>query len=151
LVVTGLSMAIGTALYLVVAIEPMRSTDWARVSTNSWFLMTASAVFALAFAYMVWYTGVQRIGSARTSVYSNLTPVVAMSIGVVLLGERVTWWQVFGAALILSGLAISRRPAGRAVRSSSPRSTVDTDVASHHVEDRPSAPSPPAPDRSSKQ
>ena len=43
--------------------------------------MLWSALFALCIAYVIWYTGVQRIGSSRTSIYSNLTPIVAM-IGV---------------------------------------------------------------------
>jgi drug/metabolite transporter (DMT)-like permease len=124
LLVTGFSMAIGTALYLLVAIGPMVSTDWARVSTTSWLLMAASSVFALAVSYMIWYTGVQRIGSARTSAYSNLTPVVAMTIGALVLGERVGWWQVLGALLILSGLVLSRvptRPPGESARHPAPR------------------------------
>ena len=108
LVVTGLSMAIGTTLYLIIAIEPMRRTDWPAISRTSWLLMTASSLLALALAYMIWSTGVQRIGSARTSVYSNLTPVVAMIIGAVLLGERVSGWQLAGAVLILAGLAVAR-------------------------------------------
>jgi drug/metabolite transporter (DMT)-like permease len=112
LVVTGFSMAIGTTLYLIVAIQPMLSTDWAGISRTSWLLMTASSLLALAVAYMIWSTGVQRIGSARTSVYSNLTPVVAMAIGAILLGERVSGWQLTGAVLILTGLAVARlRPA----------------------------------------
>jgi drug/metabolite transporter (DMT)-like permease len=107
-VVTGWSMAIGTACYLVLAVEPMLRTDWASISAFSWGLMTASSLLALAFAYMVWYTAVQRIGSARTAVYSNLTPVVAMIVAALWLGEAVSSNQVFGAALILSGIAVNR-------------------------------------------
>lgn len=114
LVVTGFSMAIGTALYLLIAIGPMLSTNWGGISTMSWLLMTASSLLALTVAYMIWSTGVQRIGSARTSVYSNLTPVVAMAIGAMLLGERVSGWQLTGATLILTGLAVARvRPPAR--------------------------------------
>ena len=52
--------------------------------------MAASSLLALALSYMVWYTAVQRIGSARTAVYSNLTPIVAMIVAAVWLGERIT-------------------------------------------------------------
>ena len=97
------------AFYMVLAIDPMLQTDWAGVSATSWLLMVASSLLALAVAYMIWYTGVQRIGSARTSLYSNLTPVVAMAIGAVVLGERIGAWQIAGAALILGGLAVARR------------------------------------------
>jgi drug/metabolite transporter (DMT)-like permease len=108
LVVTGLSMAMGTAMYLIVAFGPMLDTDWLAISRTSWLIMVASSLLALAVAYMIWSTGVQRIGSPRTSLYSNLTPVVAMALGAALLGERVSGWQLAGAVLILSGVAIAR-------------------------------------------
>ena len=62
----------------------------------------------LAFSYIVWYTAVQRIGSARTALYSNLTPIVAMIVATVWLKEPITRTQVIGATLILSGLAVAR-------------------------------------------
>ena len=51
---------------------------------------------------------VQRIGSARTSVYSNLTPVVAMIVAAIWLGETISGAQIVGAAMILSGIAVNR-------------------------------------------
>ena len=39
-----------------------------------------SSLLALNVAYLIWYTGVQRIGAARTSMYSNVVPIVAMSV-----------------------------------------------------------------------
>jgi drug/metabolite transporter (DMT)-like permease len=110
LVVTGWSMAIGTALYLVGAAAPMLATDWARISGFSWVLMAASSLLALALAYMIWYTAVQRIGSARTSMYSNLTPVIAMTVAALWLGESVSVAQALGAGLILTGIAVTRLP-----------------------------------------
>ena len=70
--------------------------------------MAASSLLALAFAYMIWYTAVQRIGSARTAIYSNLTPVVAMIVAAIWLGETISGAQIVGAAMILSGIAVNR-------------------------------------------
>ena len=108
LVVTGWAMVIGAVLYGVVAIPALIQTDWGRISARSWVLMTASSLLALALSYMIWYTAVQRIGSARTSVYSNLTPIVAMIVAAVWLGERISGQQVLGAGLILSGIAVTK-------------------------------------------
>jgi drug/metabolite transporter (DMT)-like permease len=108
LVVTGWAMTSGTAVYLVFAVIPMLRTDWSAISTTSWILMTASALLALAFSYIVWYTAVQRIGSSRTAIYSNLTPIVAMIVAFLWLGEPITRVQMLGAALILSGIALTR-------------------------------------------
>jgi drug/metabolite transporter (DMT)-like permease len=108
LVITGLAMATGTVVYLIFALAPMLRTNWETISVTSWVLMASSSLLALAFAYMVWYTAVQRIGSSRTAIYSNLTPIVAMIVAAVWLGEQITGPQMVGAALILSGIAITR-------------------------------------------
>lgn len=108
LIITGWSMTIGALLYLFVAARPMMATDWRDISVTSWLLMSASSLLALAFSYMVWYTAVQKIGSSRTAVYSNLTPIVAIAVAAIWLGERIGGAQLFGAALILSGIAVSR-------------------------------------------
>lgn len=113
LVITGWAMVTGTVVYLAFAIVPLLQTDWGAISTTSWVLMTASALLALAFSYIVWYTAVQRIGSARTAIYSNLTPIVAMIVAAIWLGEQISRTQLIGAGLILSGVALTRM-AGRA-------------------------------------
>jgi len=66
-------------------------------------------VFALAFAYLIWYTSVQRAGSTRTAAWSNMTPVMAMTIAALWLGEALALRQVVGAAVIFAGLFITRR------------------------------------------
>ena len=108
LVITGWAMIVGTAMYLAVVGFAVLQTDWAAVSTTSYVLMATSSLLALAFAYIVWYTAVQKIGSARTAVYSNLTPIIAMIVAAVWLGEQVSRTQVLGAVLILSGIAVTR-------------------------------------------
>ena len=66
---------------------------------------------------MVWYTAVQRIGSARTAVYSNLTPIVAMIVAAIWLGEQIDSARRCSApSLILSGIAVTRlAPDGRSI------------------------------------
>ena len=85
--VTGLSMAIGTLLYVPVAVPQIRAVDWSAVSRGTWIAIVYSALFALCIAYTIWYAAVREIGSARTSVYSNLVPIVAMLTAVLFLGE----------------------------------------------------------------
>lgn len=108
LLVTGLSMSAGTVLYAVVAIRPTLEMSWAGISVTGWTLTVLSALLALVVAYIVWYTAVQRLGGSRTAVYSNLTPVVAMIVAAIWLGERVGAGQLFGTALILGGIAVTR-------------------------------------------
>lgn len=106
--IAGWSMIIGTTLYLIFASRTLFTTEWSVISVTSWLLMAASSLLALAFAYIVWYTAVQKMGSARTAMYSNLTPLVAMLVAAVSLGERIGAGQLFGAALVLGGIAVTR-------------------------------------------
>lgn len=101
-------MAIGTAFYAAVGLKDLASLDWTRVSMVAWAALVFSAVFALFVSYLVWYTAVRAIGSVRTSVYSNITPLVALLVAIVWLGERLTPARGAGAAAILIGAALTR-------------------------------------------
>jgi len=70
--------------------------------------MVWSSTFCLVLAYVIWYTGVQRLGATRTSAYSNLTPIAAMAVAWWWLGETVTVGQSVGAAAILGGVFMTR-------------------------------------------
>ena len=78
------------------------------VSAGTWGALIYSALFALCVAYTIWYTAVRAIGSARTSIYSNLVPIVAMLTAVITLGERMTTAKLLGAAAVLVGVALTR-------------------------------------------
>ena len=106
--VTGLSMAVGAAIYVPVMLPNLLRTDWRAVSSGTWIALVYSALFALCVAYTIWYMAVRAIGSARTSVYSNLVPIVAMGTAVVFIGERLTAARLGGAAAVLVGVALTR-------------------------------------------
>lgn len=55
------------------------------------------------------YTSVQRAGSTRTAAWSNVTPVIAILIAAVWLGEPIALNHVIGSAAIFTGLFITRR------------------------------------------
>jgi drug/metabolite transporter (DMT)-like permease len=109
--VTGVSMAIGTVVYVLIAAPSMRTVNWGGVSATTWVALAYSAVFAIVIAYMIWYTAVQRIGGTRTSIYSNLVPIVALAVAVFWRGEPLGKAKLAGAALVLAGVAITRAAA----------------------------------------
>jgi drug/metabolite transporter (DMT)-like permease len=106
--VTGLSMALGTVPYVVYAAPAIRATDWSSVGAATWAGLVYSAMFSVCLAYLIWYVAIRRIGGSRTSIYSNVIPVVAMSVAYVWLGEPVGWEKVIGAAAVLGGVAVAR-------------------------------------------
>ena len=106
--VTGLSMSIGTVLYVPAVWPHIRSVQWAAVSASTWVALIYSALFALGVAYTIWYAAVREIGSARTAVYSNLIPIVAMLTAVAFLGEPLGARKLLGAAAVLGGVGLTR-------------------------------------------
>ncbi len=106
--VTGLSMMIGTLIYVPVMWRHLASVDWQSVTAATWLAIVYSALFALCVAYTIWYMAVREIGSARTSVYSNLVPLVAMLTAVAFLGETLSLQKLVGAAAVLIGVALTR-------------------------------------------
>jgi len=108
LAVTGITMLAGTALYTPASAAQLAQVDWGHVPAWAWASMVLSAVLALNVAYLIWYTSVQRIGNVRTSAYSNVIPLVAMSVAAAALGETIGASKLAGAAAILTGVAITR-------------------------------------------
>lgn len=49
-------------------------------------------------------------GASRTSVYAFVTPVVALGVGVWIGEEQVQWFQLVGAGLVVSAVALMLRP-----------------------------------------
>jgi drug/metabolite transporter (DMT)-like permease len=108
LVVTGFTMTIGSALYAPFGVPSLVRLDWAAVSWWAWVLLAYSAVFALVVAYLIWYTAVQRVGNSRTSIYSNVVPLVAMAVAALVLGEPFSARKIAGAFAILASVALTR-------------------------------------------
>jgi drug/metabolite transporter (DMT)-like permease len=106
--VTGWSLVFGTLLYVPATLPRIMAVNWSRVSAASIGALFYAAVLAMGVAYTIWYSAVREIGSARTSVYSNLIPIVAMFTAVLFLGEPLTVRQMGGAALVLAGVALTR-------------------------------------------
>jgi len=106
--VTGLSMAIGTLVYVPVMWPHVRLVRWGHVSAWTWIAVVYSSLFALGVAYTIWYAAVRQIGSARTSIYSNVIPLVAMATAVIFLSEPLGLSKVIGATAVLIGVALTR-------------------------------------------
>lgn len=105
---TAWTSIVAAPFYVLLTLPSSAGTDWSQISALSWFLMLWSATFCLVLAYVIWYTGVQRLGATRTSAYSNLIPIVAIAVAYLWLGEPVTVPQVIGAAAILAGVFLTR-------------------------------------------
>ncbi len=101
---TTIMMTSGTPLLLAVCAPSLIRQDWSRVRPLAWAGLAFSGLFAIALAYLIWSYGVRTIGSTRTAIYSNITPIVAMLVAWPALGESPGVGQILGAVVIFGGV-----------------------------------------------
>ena len=105
---TTIMMTSGTPLLLLVCAPSLLRQDWSRVRPIAWAGVVYSGLFAIALAYIIWNHGVRKIGSTRTAIYSNITPIVALLVAWLALGEKPTLGQLAGAVVIFGGIYLVR-------------------------------------------
>jgi drug/metabolite transporter (DMT)-like permease len=106
---TTLTIAIGTIPLILISIPSLGIERWDSISTQAWLSVTYSSCLAVALGYVIWYTGVSRVGNARTSLYENLAVVVGVAVAWIFLSESMSLLQIIGAALVFIGLYLARR------------------------------------------
>lgn len=70
--------------------------------------MVALGVFGSGIAYIWTFQIVERAGSSIASSVTYLTPVVAVFVGWIFLGEHISWHEPLGGAIVLLGAATSQ-------------------------------------------
>ncbi len=106
---TAWTLWAGAVGIFLIGLPDLFAHPWGGTGAAAWGGLLYSALLAIGLAYLLWYRGVERLGGARTAIYSNVTPVVALVTGAVWLGEALTALSVLGAALVLGGLVLVRR------------------------------------------
>lgn len=105
---TTIMMTSGTPFLLLVCAPALLAQDWSRVRPVAWAGLAYSGLFAIALAYLIWSYGVRKIGSTRTALYSNITPIIAVLVAWPALGESPKPGQLAGALVIFAGIYLVR-------------------------------------------
>ncbi|WP_129713987.1 DMT family transporter [Pedobacter sp. SYP-B3415] len=112
--VTCLSGFIGTAILFVPACFEL-AQDGARLnfSTSFMFGTLYLGVFSSALGYFLYNKALESLPVAKVGNYLNLDPVIGVLLAITLLNDRISAWQLAGAALVVTGViltAIRRDP-----------------------------------------
>jgi drug/metabolite transporter (DMT)-like permease len=107
---SALTMSVGTVVLLIISTPAMIKSvpTWDKVPALAWLILALSGLLAVAAAYVVWAKGVQKLGATRTSVYSNLVPVLAAAISFFALKEALGWSFWAGMVLVITGVSLAR-------------------------------------------
>jgi len=109
---TIFSMVAGTLLLLPLSLPWLVNQNWQSIPLTGWLGLAYSALLSITYAYFVWAYAISTIGIAHTSVFNNVTPIIALFAGWFLLQETPSMRQLAGVALVLVGVFMvrSRKP-----------------------------------------
>jgi drug/metabolite transporter (DMT)-like permease len=78
------------------------------ITFNAVAAMLALGVFGTGLAYVMYYKLLAQVGSAIGSAVTYISPIVGVILGILLLGETISWNEPVGAAIVLLGAAVAQ-------------------------------------------
>ena len=98
LALTAWQLTAGGLLLLPVSLlaaPQLPALNWANVLALTWLGLVGAAV-----SYALWFRGIGRLGPSVVAPLGFLSPLVAVLLGWMLLGQSLTLWQLIGALVI---------------------------------------------------
>ncbi len=97
-------LTISSIIMVVVVALFAEPSQFAQASQQTWVALVLLAVLSTAIAYLIFFRIIARSGPSFVSLVTMIVPVSAILLGYLVLGERLSWHEVFGALII--GLAL---------------------------------------------
>jgi len=98
--------AASVMLVIALAISGARAPH---VTTENVAAVVVLGIIGTGFAYVLNYQIITSEGATVASTVTYLVPVVAIALGVLVLGESITMITLAGIALVLAGVGLTRR------------------------------------------
>ena len=101
----GQIAAAATLLLPVYLTQPLTTGPFTWQSTGALLVL---GIVGTGIAYTMYYPLLRQVGSAVSSTVTFLAPLVAVTLGVLVLGETLSWYEPVGGFVILLGGAIAQ-------------------------------------------
>jgi probable blue pigment (indigoidine) exporter len=108
----GWQLTAGGLLLLPFALTlepPLPTLSTANVLGFLWLGLVGAAL-----SYYVWFRGISRLGPAAVTGFGFLSPLTAVLLGALIVGERMSGAQLVGAAIIIGCVIWGGRPSAKA-------------------------------------
>lgn len=99
-------LTIGTILF--VAFMFISGGPAEHIAVAGWFKLAVASI-ALTIGYVTLLIGLEIIGPVKTSMLLNTEPILTIFLAAILLGERLSFTQLIGAALVITGIILITR------------------------------------------
>jgi drug/metabolite transporter (DMT)-like permease len=108
LTMTAFNHFAGAILMLPAAIYEARAlgsaANWRAIPWESWASTLYMALFGGAIALILYFWLLRYLEASQLSAFTYLLPISATILGILWLGEKTSWDQVFGGSLALAGV-----------------------------------------------
>ena len=113
--VPPLGMTAACLVLASVVYAPLAALSWPSAVPSARVLLAIAglAVICTAGAFVIFFRLIAEAGPARASVITYINPAIAVTLGVLVLGERVTPVMLAAFGTILAGSVLATRPARR--------------------------------------
>ena len=78
---------------------------WTSPDANAWLAWSYLVIFGSLFAFTAFLRALKLLPTKIVMTYAYVNPVIAVFLGWIILGEKVTIWTIGGAILVLLGVA----------------------------------------------
>ena len=106
--ISAVALLMGAALIVPTAAPQLASQDW-HLDPTIWLIFVVAVVGPLVITNILWFTGIDRVGPSRASLYANLQPFLGAVIALLVLSEQMTLVQAAGGLAIAVGIVLARR------------------------------------------
>ncbi|TAM78956.1 MAG: DMT family transporter [Acidobacteria bacterium] len=107
LTLSTLVFGLGAALLVPFSLRSIAAVEWQMVPLRAWAGLAYMVVFGSVVAYLIFAFALTVLSASKAAAFSYLQPVMAVALGVWLLGERITLQAVAGGFLILLGVYLT--------------------------------------------
>ncbi len=102
---TGANFILAVPLLLVLPLLLPAQVDATSATPTGLILAGIAGALTSGLGYALWYAVLPRLGGSVAALVQLTVPVIAMGLGVAVLGEVVTWRMIGAGALTLGGIA----------------------------------------------
>jgi drug/metabolite transporter (DMT)-like permease len=114
---SGIALAAGQLLWATLLLGvavPFAATPTSHIGADGLASIIALGVLGTGVAYLFNYAIIRAAGATTAATVTYVVPLFSTLLGVLVLGEGLSWNQPVGAAILLGGIAVSQRRLGAA-------------------------------------
>ena len=110
--VTAVISLIGTVMLVPAALIENADVALSSIPRDGWLAIVYLGGLASAASYLLYSRALRDIDASLVGAFINLSPVIGVVSGVLILGEALTTSAIVGGVMVLAGVWLSSRPGG---------------------------------------